>query len=362
MGEAGRFYKTEDRAVGTHIALRWNGRVRFTVPREIAAQHICWRTFRPGRLESPLLAMARMPWLFGAAYCVETESLASIRETLGNEAGVSCRRAGLLKDKDTILFLDRGAKPKYMVKTGTGKDVDSLLENEAAWLRRLHSQEEIAAHVPELIAHRSGPDLCFVAQTVLSGNLDHRLGEPQFEFLRKLQKYSVRSMRYEDSILCRTLNTRLTNLRGLLSDAWSVRLDKAMRRIEKSVSRAPELLVAAHNDFISWNIRVLHNVASVFDWEYAADEQFPLFDPLHFVLAPMASKNRTANVIIDAMHKTIQLCRQGLDSRMCYEPEIQSLAYFVSVCTLYLWTVKGSYGTHPVLDNYAEVMNHLCLP
>jgi hypothetical protein len=362
MDETGRFYKTEGRAVGTHIALRWNGRVRFTVPREIAAQRVCWRTFRPGRLEFPLLAMARLPWFFGAVNCVETESLASIRQTLGNEAGVSCRRAGLLKDKDTILFLDGGAKPKYMVKARAGKDVDSLLGNEAAWLLRLHSQETIADQVPELIAHRSEADFCFLAQTVLSGNLDHRLKKPQFEFLRKLQKYSVRSMRYEDSILGRTLNTRLTNLRGLLSDAWSTRLDKAMQRIERSVSRAPELLVAAHNDFISWNIRVRHNVASVFDWEYAADEQFPLFDPLHFVLAPMASKNRTATAIIYAMHETIQLCRHGLDSRMCYEPEIQSLAYFVNLCTLYLWTVKGSYGTHPVLDNYAEVMDRLCLP
>lgn len=362
MDEAGRFYKTEDRAVGTHIALRWNGRVRFTVPREIAAQHVCWRTFRPGRINFPLLAMARLPRLFGAVNCVEAETLASIRETLGSEAGLSCCRAGTpgVWSKNTILFLDRGAKPKYIVKAGAGKDVDSLLKNEADWLQRLRGQPELADYVPEIVTHRSGVDLCFVAQSVLPGSLDFTLGEAQFEFLQKLQKFSLNSMRYEDSILCKTLNTRINDLQGLLPDAWSIRLNRAMQRIGESFSRSPQLFVAAHNDFTPWNVRVQHNVLSAFDWEYAANEQLPLFDPLHFALMPMASKNRTASAIIDAMHKTILLCSQRLGSQVCYKPEIQSLAYFVNLCTLYLWADRGKCTLHPALVNYASVIDHIC--
>jgi hypothetical protein len=363
MDEAGRFYKTEDRAVGTHIALRWNGRVRFTVPRDAAAQQACWRTFRPRRLKFPMLAMARLPRLFGAVNCVEAETLASIRQTLGRETGLSCCCAGAesVWSKDTILFLDSKTKPLYIVKAGAGKAVDSLLENEAAWLQVLRNHAALKDRIPEFVAHHSGADLCFVAQTVLPGNLDHRLGEPQFEFLRKLQECSVRSMRYEDSRLCRNLNSRLQDLQGQLSEPWSIRLDKAMRRINESFSRSPQLFVAAHNDFVPWNIRIQRNVASVFDWEYASDEQFPLFDPLHFALMPMALKRVLPRKIIQTMNRTLQLCRQWFGEQMCHQAEIQSLAYFVNLCTLYLWADKGKCTQHPTLVSYAPIIDYICL-
>jgi hypothetical protein len=78
------------------------------------------------------------------------------------------------------------------------------------------------------------------------------------------------------------------NLSGLLTAAWSRRIEKAMLRIEQSLAGPPIPLVVAHNDFTGWNTRIERGVAKVFDWEYANDEQLPLFDPLHFALAPMA--------------------------------------------------------------------------
>ena len=143
VDEVGRLYRTENKAAGTHLALSWKGRVRYTVPRELAGQEACWRAFMPGKLGIPLRAMARLPRLFGAVECVESSKLASIREAIGKVTGLSCCRAGAegVWSKDTVLFLsiDTG-KPLYIAKAGAGEAVDALLRNEADWLRTLRGQ------------------------------------------------------------------------------------------------------------------------------------------------------------------------------------------------------------------------------
>ena len=337
--------------------------MRYTIPREKAGQQACWKVFRPGKLEIPLRAMASLPRLFGSVGCVESEKLALIRDAIGKVAGLSCCRAGAegVWSKDTILLLnEKTAEPLYIVKAGAGEAVDSLLRNEANWLRTLRDQAPLAGHIPELIAYRSGKDLSFVAQCALPGNLDFRLGELHFEFLRRLQTYSIQPMRYEDSQLYRTLNSRVKDLCGLLTEAWSARLERAMRRIEESLSGSPVLLVAAHNDFTPWNIRVERGVARVFDWEYADYEQFPLFDPLHFSLAPMALKSGRLIKIIRRMQETLHLCHRGLGEERCYAAEAQALAYFINLCTLYLWADRGKRNLHPTLVSYARIIDHMC--
>lgn len=362
VDEVNRYYRGQARPIGSHLALRWKGRVRYIVPRVAAGQQACWQVFRPGKLGIPLCAMTRLPRLLGAASCVEAEGLASIREAIGKEAGLSCWRAGAegVWSKDTILFLDKKtAEPLYIVKAGAGVAVDSLLKNEANWLRNLQNHASLVGHVPELVAHRSGADLSFIAQRALSGNLDFRLGDAQLDFLRRLQESSLQPIRYEDSRLYRTLNSRIKDLSGLLPEAWSTRLEKAMRRIEQSLSGAPILLVAAHNDFTPWNIRLERGVAKVFDWEYADYEQLPLFDPFHFVLAPMALKSESTAKIIQKMHETLHMCQQWLGEERCYKGETQALAYLINLCTLYLWADRGKRNSHPTLVSYAHVIDCL---
>jgi hypothetical protein len=361
VDEIGRLYKAENKTNGTHLALRWNGRVRFTIPNEKAAQETCWSVFCPGRLALPMRAMARLPRLLGTVSCVEAEHLVTVRQLLGKEAGLSCCRTGAkgVWSKDTILFLDSKSKPLFIVKVGTGKDVDALLENEANWLQRLRNKTELANHIPEFVAHHCGSSVSFVAQRAKIGNLDFRLGTVQIDFLRKLQNYSLRLTQYQDSFLYRTLNLRAKNLRGLLSEAWSIRLEKAMRQINESLSSSLVQLVVAHNDFTPWNIRVEHNLASVFDWEYAADEQFPLFDPLHFVMMPMALNRDPRARMIQRMNLTVRLCRQWLGEERCHQAETQALAYFVNLCILYLWGARERPGPNSVVDAYAQVIDYL---
>jgi Phosphotransferase enzyme family len=360
VADAGRFYRAEDHARGTHLALRWNGRLRFTVPREAVAQEACWRVFRPVRLV-PLRAMVRLPRLLGSVNCVEDVKLASIREAIGIPTGLSCCRTGApgVWSKDTILLLDKTDKPLYIVKAGVGQAVDLLLSNEAEWLRGLRDRASLADHIPELVTHRSGADLCFVVQCVLPGNLDYLLGELQLGFLRKLQEYSHQTMPLEQSRLYQDMRSRLKDLRGLLSEAWSTRLEKGMRRIEQTLSGPPILLVAAHNDFTPWNIRVEQGAVRVFDWEYAAYEQLPLFDPLHFILMPMALRNRPTSKMVRSMRNTPQLCQELLGKEPCYEPDTQALAYLMNICTLYLWSVRGESDSNPVLNSYARIIDYI---
>jgi hypothetical protein len=306
--------------------------------------------------------MARWPQLFGAASCVEAENLASIRQVLGEDAGLSCSRAGAPGpwSKDTILFLDRKTiEPQYIVKAGTGKAVDLLLQNESNWIHALRQNASLTDHVPELVAHRVGADLSFVAQSPIQGKLERELGEPQFEFLRKFQNDSRQILRFKESRLYKNLCSRMIGLNGLLSEAWSNRLQNGLMRIEQLLSGEPILMVAAHNDFTLWNIRVDGGIARVFDWEYADIQQLPLFDPLHFTLMPMALGKRPVHKLILSMNKTMQLCRQQFGMETCYKAQAQALAYLLNLCTLYLYSEGGKSGPDTVLASYAKIIDSM---
>ena len=358
----GCLYDTQDRRSATHLALRWRGRVRYLVPRDRGAQQACWSTFRPGLIGLPLRAMASLPRLFGAAGCAEAPALDALRKTLGPPAGLTCCRTGTqgVWSKDTVLFLDGESRPYCVVKAGVGREVGALIENEAVWLQKLRNEITLAESVPALIAHRSGADLCFVAQSVLFGEVPFSLEGPHFTFLKNLREHSLQFKSYGESKLCQTLNTRFRNLSGMLTEVWSNRIEKALRRIEDSLFDARVPLAAAHNDFAPWNTRLRGNRLSVFDWEYAADEQFPLFDPLHFALMPMALKGRASAKIAQTMTETLNLCTQRIGIEQCLHAETQALAYFVNLCTLYLWADRGACTKHPPVVRYGELIDSIC--
>lgn len=363
MDKVGLFYKGQDYPRGTHLALRWKGRIRFTIPRDIAAQQTCWKIFRPGRAELMLRVMARLPRISGAISCVENDNLLLIRKAIGKETGLSCSRTGAPGpwSKDTILILNKSTnEPMYIVKAGAGEAVDTLLQNEANWLRTMRDQPALVDHIPDLVAHCSGVHLSFVAETPLLGKLDFQFGELHIAFLRKFQKYSHCTVRLEESRLYKNLQMRLKYLSGLLSETWLNRLEKGMRCIERSLSGRPVSFVAAHNDFTPWNIRVQRGVARIFDWEYADYEQLPLFDPLHFALMPMALRRRSAANMIQCMKRTLQLSEQWFGKELCRNAQTQALTYLMNLCTLYLWSENGRSDTNSVPDIYASIIDYLC--
>jgi hypothetical protein len=363
VAELSRFYTAQDQPVGTHLALVWKGRVRYTVPRESAGQRACWDVFKPGRLGIALQAKVKLPRLLGSVGCVESERLAWVRDAIGSEAGLSSCRAGAAGpwSKDTVVLLDKKTiEPIYIVKAGAGEEVAGLLQNEASWLKTLHDLPSLADHVPELVAHHAGAGFCFVAQRALSGERDFTLGKMHLEFLRKLQEYSLETKLYEDSRLCRTLNSRISGLQGLLNPEWAARLDKSIEIVKESFSGKPLQLVASHNDFTPWNTRLEREVARVFDWEYAEYQQLPLFDALHFNLIPMALSSRPTSKMLDKMDDTIRQCKDWLGDERCYQPKAQALTYMVNLSTLYLWAERGKCAGNSVLGSYARIIDHLC--
>lgn len=361
MDDITGLYTVDDGRAATHLALFWKGRLRYTVPREPAAQKACWELFQPGPLGIPLRAMTLVPRLLGAVRCSEDEKLAFIRKTIGEKAGLSCSRNGAPGPwhKDTIIFMDERTQPLYVAKVGVGAEVSALLLNEAQWLSDMHRQESLIDHIPSLVAHRCDPNFSFVAQSVLLGGLDFTLGPVHIEFLRKLQASSLQSIQFQDSALCKTLHSRLDDLSGLLPQEWSRRLEVGMRLIESAFLGVPIQVVAAHNDFTPWNIRIASGVAKIFDWEYAANEQLPLFDPFHFCLAPMALKSAPTARILRTIHEVIAQCQQSFGMERCYKPEVQALAYMINLCTLYMWADRGTCNSHPSLVSYAHVIDRI---
>jgi hypothetical protein len=251
-------------------------------------------------------------------------------------------------------------RPHCFVKAGFGAAVDALLTNEARWLSRLGDEKTLAPHIPALVAHLAGEEFSFVAQRPLSGAIDFKMGTAQMEFLQKLQDSSLQSKQYEDSKFQRTLCSRVADLDGVLSESWSKRIKKVMRRISESLAGQAIPFVAAHNDFTPWNIRVADSRAYVFDWEFAADEQMPLFDPLHFVLLPMALNRQSTVKIIRKMDETLQLCHGWSKRERFVNARAQALAYLTNICVLYLWSVQGNCVTNPVVQSYARVIDDIC--
>jgi hypothetical protein len=359
LGEVGQSYQAAERFGASHLALGWKGRMRYAVPSDARAQMACWQLFQPGRMELPLRLMARLPRLFGAVSCVEGKGLALIREAIGAQAGVSCCRAGAPGpwSKETILFLDAAQEPICIVKAGAGESVNQLLQNEAVWLRRLSDQPALAVHVPALVAHRAGSDLSFVAQSVLPGPTNFALGEPHFAFLLKFQQATRQSIRYQDSHLYQNLHSRLRELDGMLTGAWTARINKAMQLLEESFNSRATPMVAAHNDFTPWNIRVQGGMARIFDWEYACDEQLPLFDPLHFALMPMVLARQPRHKLALRMQRTMQLCEERFDPQLTGNAPAQALAYLMNLCTLYLWGARHNPAPNSVLEGYAGLID-----
>ena len=293
----------------------------------------------------------------------KTKRLVFIRQAIGNEAGLSCCRTGAPGPwtKETILFLDHSAEPMYIVKAGAGEAVDSLLRNEADWLRTLRGQAPLAGHVPDLIAHRSAAELSFVAESPLPGNLDFNFGEFHIAFLRKFQEFSRQTIRLEDSRLYRNLRSRLKDLGGLLPKNGRSASKKPCGESSSRFPGSPILFVAAHNDFTPWNIRVQSGVVRIFDWEYADYEQLPLFDPLHFALMPMALKRERPETMIRVMRQTQQLCERWLGKEFCHEAPTQALACLVNICMIYLLSVRGESVSSPVFDSYIPIIDQMCL-
>jgi len=363
VDEAVHFYQVQEGAAGTHLALRWNGRVRFTVPRNATARETCWKIFRPGQLEFPLRVMARLPRFSRAANCVETESLASIRAALAEDAGLSCCRNGApgVWSKDTLLFLHKDSmEPAYIVKAGAGEAVSALLQNEAEWLGALRDHAPLQDHIPEFVVHCSRPELSFVAERPLRGKLEFEFGEPHAAFLRKFQERSRCMMPFKECKLYRNLRSRMGDLQGRLDDVWSTRLEVGLGRIEQSFAETPILSVDAHNDFTPWNIRIENGLARVFDWEYADHEQLPLFDALHFALMPMALKGESQSRIAQKIRTVLQSSPQWFRPESCSKAETQVLAYMMSLCTLYLWSDLEASKAHLALATYAATIDSLC--
>jgi hypothetical protein len=364
VDEARQFYRASERGAGTHIALRWKNRMRFILPRDAAGQKAYWKIFHPGWLELPLRAIAYMPPSFGSASCVETDNLASIRKAIGTEVGLSCCHAGApgVWSKDTILLLDKKTvEPLYVVKAGFGEAVSALLCNEAKWLHNLRAQASLANHIPEVFAHSFGEGLSFVAESPLQGKVEYTFGDPHIRFLRIFQDFTRQTMWLDESALYQNLRSRLKDICGLLSEAWSTRLEIGMQQIEQSLSGTQTHFVAAHNDFSPWNLRVDLGVVRAFDWEYADDEQLPMFDPLHFILLPMALKGLPLANMLKSVTRTQQMCRMWLGNEYCCNYQTQVLAYLMNVCTLYLWSDRGASEAHPVLISYAKLIDHICI-
>lgn len=362
MGNTGHLYQGESAAAATHLALNWRGRLRYVVPRDRRAQRAAWHFFHPGRIRAVLEPMILLPRLLGTMHCAENAHLTAIRTAIDMQRGYSCCVGGAegVWSKDTLMFLCEGsAQPLYLVKAGAGPVVDRLLACEALWLRTLSVEPALHSHIPEIVAHCGGAGLCFLAQTPLPGRRNFRIGTAHFNFLRALHNWSARNLRYPESDLARNLRVRLSSLQNKLPQRWIERLSSAVEHIEMKYGDSPELFTVSHGDFSPWNTLIHQDRVLVFDWEFAAAEQLPLFDPLHFALKLPALKAVPLAQMNAVLEETLAACMTHLPHEFCRHSKTQALAYLTNVCTHFLNDDPSLASGNRALNAYAALMDHL---
>jgi aminoglycoside phosphotransferase (APT) family kinase protein len=118
--------------------------------------------------------------------------------------------------------------------------------------------------------------------------------------------------------------------------------------------------VAAHGDFAPWNIRQHDRGIAVFDWEYAVGGAVPLFDMLHFLIAPrIAAGKRVGPKEWKTALSRAQAYARPIFSDMTWstgDVAAQGLVYLLYTVFFYSVSRNAVLESHPTIDAYLKLI------
>ncbi len=197
--------------------------------------------------------------------------------------------------KATVLLLGKLGEPLGLAKVAMGVRANAMVDQEAAWLRRMAAIPTMAPNIPQLRGHGSaGGGRRFLVTDVGPTNLcSAAFGNDTRRFLAELGRCSTRIQRFRDSNAQLRVQRGLKQLRPKLSSDAEQTLSAAAAESERRLRDWSGPLVTAHGDFTPWNARRGDGGLYVFDWEYAWDGATPAHDVLHWLLLPKVLRGRS---------------------------------------------------------------------
>ncbi len=298
-------------------------------------------------------------------YCVENDCMNSLKIAAGYPnayPAVSLGTPGPY-NKQTVLLLDNSYMPISITKVGANNQTSLLLKNEAYWLKTVNMNASLATFIPSVVQDSSVNSLFFLTQTVNTGTPSKwHLTEQHTKFLTLLQDTVDPTFHFGDSDMHSALSYRLQTLNGEMSKNWQQRADIALNHIIKTFENTEIPMVLAHRDFVPWNIKNDSNGIFVFDWEYTSQGYFPLYDIFHFIVMPLALKNKLSlNNIEDILRKAeiFGLSLNNGASKICHS-KIQLLGYLLDVCLFYLESNNGNSVDDNIVNHYGLLIDKIC--
>lgn len=156
------------------------------------------------------------------------------------------------------------------------------LRNEAAFLRRLATFQQLRAHIPKLLFAGDWNNNTIIFQSSLEGEA----GPVSFsklyqDFLDALQH--CEPSRITGKLLAEKMAERWEKLVPRMATKWLALGRDALKTIMQELNGATIPCGFHHGDFAPWNARVHRGKLFVFDWESARYDAPSLWDQFHFL-------------------------------------------------------------------------------
>lgn len=264
--------------------------------------------------------------------------------------------------KASMLLMSHQGEPQVFVKIAMHASADHLIGHEAKWLRKLGGSPLFTDHVPALLRHgvaENGRN--YLVTTVAQGrptsaSLTHRHGQ----FLRSLATLRYHYRAWPDSAMAIYLRQSLEALTPSLTTSLKEKLTAAIDDCSEWMRSWQGTYVAAHGDFAPWNIRKHDRGIAVFDWEYAVGGAVPLFDVLHFMIAPRiaASKRVGPKEWKTALSRAQAYAKPIFPESAWTASDVaaQGLVYLLYTVCFYSMSRNAVLESHPTIDAYLKLI------
>jgi Choline/ethanolamine kinase len=350
---------------GTHFLYPSIPQARFLLPLEKLSPKVRLSFFIPIRAR----ILLHIKWLIDTLFfgesgsCLtEAEVMKEIKHQISCENLLTIVKIGTPGPhaKDTVLFLKKDHGPVAIGKFGTTEAATYLLENEAKWLALLSPKKNLKFHCPRLLISKRFSQAYVVIQSVGIGAFSgYNLSAAHIQFLSLFQDGFPAGDKYKASLIQQEMTRRFVSLKNKLTQTWVTRIQNRLDLLETELEHTSIPLVAAHRDFVPWNMRMIQGRIFVFDWEYACHGYFPLYDVFHFLLMPHILKSNVSIIqlksILKKGKKIGELLSRGANKAKT--PDFQLLAYLLDLCLMFLESRDGNDPGCPVLYRYGNLID-----
>ncbi|MBC7983906.1 MAG: phosphotransferase [Candidatus Obscuribacterales bacterium] len=200
--------------------------------------------------------------------------------------------------KASMLLMSQLGDPQVLVKISMHAGADQLIAHEAKWLRKLSASLLLAPHVPTLLRYGSTRDgRHYLVTTVMPGRTNGAtFTDAHRHFLRMLSTIQYEYRDWSVSTMGHYLTSGLEKLAASMTSQLHALLATAVAECAQCLLSWHGPYVTAHGDFSPGNIRGDTRSIAVFNWEHAIGGAVPIFDVLHFMVAPRVSAGRPVGI------------------------------------------------------------------